>query len=116
LSIDSTKKASLKVINLLFLLALYIHVLGCFHYYVVSSRKVWIPPLDFIYLKSDIYNDHEGFDLWKTYWNSIYTSVMIFGLNEVAPRTSFELGFVSSVMLISAMVNANIFGTMTVLV
>jgi len=52
----------------------------------------------------------------KAYWNMIYYSVMLFGINEVAPRTTFLLMFVSVTMLISAMVNANLFGTMAVLV
>lgn len=46
----------------------------------------------------------------------MYHSVMLFGVNEMAPRSTFELFFSSVIMLISAMVNANIFGTMAVLV
>lgn len=46
----------------------------------------------------------------------MYHSVMLFGVNEMAPRTDAEIAFSSAIMLVSAMVNANIFGTMAVLV
>jgi len=41
---------------------------------------------------------------------------MLFGVNEMTPRSTFECSFVSYTMLFSAMVNANIFGLMAVLV
>jgi hypothetical protein len=46
----------------------------------------------------------------------MYTSVMLFGVNEVAPREEYELALISIFMLISAMFNAVVFGTMAVLV
>ena len=46
----------------------------------------------------------------------IYYSVMLFGINECAPRIVLSMLTISCLMLISAMVNANIFGTMAVLV
>lgn len=46
----------------------------------------------------------------------MYTAVMLFGVNEVAPREEEELAIVSILMLISAMFNAVVFGTMAVLV
>lgn len=41
---------------------------------------------------------------------------MVFGLNEVAPRAVVEILVVTLMMIISAMVNAYIFGEMAVLV
>jgi hypothetical protein len=38
------------------------------------------------------------------------------GGNEIGPRTNFELGFVAYIMLAGAIINANIFGEMAVLV
>lgn len=46
----------------------------------------------------------------------MYTSVMLFGVNEVAVREESELALISVAMLISAMYNAVVFGTMAVLV
>lgn len=50
------------------------------------------------------------------YWNSAYHAVLIFGINECTPRTTNEITVVITMMLISAMVNANVFGIMAVLV
>ena len=41
---------------------------------------------------------------------------MVFGLNEVAPRAVIEIVVIIIMMIISAMVNAFIFGEMAVLV
>lgn len=68
--------------------------------------------MDFIYYKTELYTEI----IWKKYWNSMYHAVMLFGGNEMAPRSTFEIYFASAVMLFSAMVNANIFGQMAVLV
>jgi hypothetical protein len=38
------------------------------------------------------------------------------GGNEMGPRTDFEIGFVVFIMLAGAIINANIFGEMAVLV
>jgi hypothetical protein len=41
---------------------------------------------------------------------------MVFGLNEVAPRSEIETFFVILMMILSAIANAYIFGEMAVLV
>jgi hypothetical protein len=83
-------KATYKVVNLVFQLFLYIHVIAClFYYVVVFNEEKWIPPLDFIHSKTDIYGDDSS--LTKKYLKLLYHSVMIFGGIEVAPRTEFEV-------------------------
>ncbi|PCI27195.1 hypothetical protein COB52_05175 [Candidatus Kaiserbacteria bacterium] len=105
-------KAALKVLQLIFFLVLYIHIQACLFFYVVLIDEEWIPPVDFINLGSDFFI--VGID--RQYWLSMYTSVMMFGLNEITPRTTVEMAVFSFIMLFSAMVNANIFGTMAVLI
>jgi len=46
----------------------------------------------------------------------MYNAIMIFNLNEVAPRTNFEIGTIIVLMTASAMFNAYIFGEMAGLV
>ena len=98
--------------QLLFLLVLYIHVMACLWFFVVSIEKKWVPNQDFIYLSTTIFDENVS----TQYWVSVYHAVLLFGVNEMASRTDFELFFSSFIMLFSAMVNANIFGTMAVLV
>lgn len=46
----------------------------------------------------------------------MYHAIMVFGLNEVAPVKELEIIIVISMMIVSAMANAYIFGEMAVLV
>lgn len=46
----------------------------------------------------------------------MYHAVLMLGGNEMGPRTDFENGFVGMIMLLGAVINANIFGEMAVLV
>ena len=68
--------------------------------------------MDFIYGETILYDSANSYK----YLNSMYHSVMLFGVNEMASRTTFELAISSLIMLFSAMVNANIFGAMAVMV
>ena len=52
----------------------------------------------------------------KQYLSMLYHAIMVFGLNEVAPVERVEIIIVIILMIISAMVNAYIFGEMAVLV
>ena len=50
------------------------------------------------------------------YLMSIYNAVIMLTGNEMGPRTKFEFAFVGSTMIAGAIINANIFGEMAVLV
>mmetsp|Transcript_93059 Transcript_93059/g.128239 ORF Transcript_93059/g.128239 Transcript_93059/m.128239 type:complete len:101 (-) Transcript_93059:615-917(-) len=51
LSLAEETKAYIKILQLIFYLFLYMHLLGCSWYYIVAviGDKGWIPPLDFIW-------------------------------------------------------------------
>lgn len=54
-------------------------------------------------------------DIYYKYWDSFYHSVMMLNGNEVGPRDFIQYVYVSSLLIIGAMLNANIFGNMAVL-
>ena len=112
LNIRQDIKAYLKVLKLVFYLYIYIHFIACIFYYIVDVDKEWIPGLDFIYARTDIYTR----DIDTKYYSALYHAVMLFGLNEVYAQTTLELAMFSLLMLSSSMVNAHVFGTMAVLV
>ena len=66
-----------------------------------------------MYVETEIYDDNVK--LTTQYGTVLYHSVISFALVEIAPRTKLELASISFLMLISAMVNANIFGIFAVL-
>ena len=43
-------------------------------------------------------------------------AVLAFGGNEMGPRTDFEILFITLVLIVFLLVNASLFGTMTMLV
>jgi hypothetical protein len=107
-------KAGLKVCNMVFILIIYIHVIACLLWKVFSVDKTWIPAVDFIYVKTRIFEESTPF--LKQYFSMCYHAIMVFGLNEVAPRTATETAVIILMMIASAIANAYIFGEMAVLV
>ena len=49
------------------------------------------------------------------YWNAVYHAVLMLTGNDIGPRGSFQVAFCTVSLLIGAMINANIFGEMAVL-
>ena len=47
---------------------------------------------------------------------SIYHAVLMLGGNDIGPRGEFQLFFVTIMLLLAAIINANIFGNMAVLI
>lgn len=68
--------------------------------------------MDFIYWNTALYQNPPHLQ----YLISLYNCLMLFGINEVVPRTTFECAFCAITMLISAMINANLFGVIAMLV
>ncbi|CAI2376170.1 unnamed protein product [Moneuplotes crassus] len=112
LKVKQITKTYLKTVQLLFNILLYIHLQACIWWIIVKVEKSWVPNMDFIFYSTQIYK--EG--IWHQYWSSIYHSVMLFGINEMAARTTLVLIASSFIMLLSAMVNANLIGQVAVLV
>lgn len=55
LNLKSDVKMSLKLLKLIFFLILYIHCLGCVWFIIVKQDQDWIPPLDYVFVKTHIY-------------------------------------------------------------
>lgn len=100
-------------VTTVFILCIYVHCIACLLWSIVSVEELWIPPTDFMFVETKVYNETAK---WYTqYGTMLYHSVISFALVEIAPRTKLELAAISMIMLISAMVNANIFGIFAVL-
>lgn len=64
-----------------------------------------------MYVKTDLYDR----SIYYQYLMSFYISILMLNGNEVGPRNLIEYVFVSTALVIGAMLNANIFGNMAVL-
>ena len=52
LNTSSETKATYKVIYLIFMMMMYIHVVGCLWYQMTSENEEWIPNMEFIFFGS----------------------------------------------------------------
>lgn len=103
LNVRQDVKTFLKVVQLLLFLLLYIHVLACSFFHLIDVDKVYVPNMDFLYTDgTQLFNK----GIQYKYLISMYHSALIFGVNEVVPRTTLEISIVSMMLLFSAMVNA----------
>lgn len=104
-------KLSLKLIKLIFFLCLYLHCLGCAWYYIVINDKDWIPPYDYVWVGTEFYD----LDLTYKYCSSVYHAVLMFTGNDIGPRDTFQAAFVAFFVMIGAILNANLFGQLAVI-
>ena len=102
----------LKVVSLTFMLIFYFHVCCCLWFFEVKREAIWIPPLDFGGAKTNLYVD----PIHNQYFTTMYYSVLMLTGNEMAPKTVTQLILAAAIILIGAILNANIFGEMAVLV
>jgi hypothetical protein len=98
--------------TLIYFLVLYLHLTGCIWYMIHNTFQDWIPAQDYPHVATHIYEEDDAYK----YLHSIYYSIQMLSGNEIGPRTTLSLVFVSFVIVLGAMVNANIFGNMAVII
>ena len=119
LELKEDQKAMVKIFKLILTLLLIMHIIGCIWFFLVTVDRLWVPPLDFIYVQRVGYYrfyDYEEVTEWYQYMVVLYMAVLALGGNEMGPRTTPEIAFVFFVLISLVLYNAVIFGEMTVLV
>lgn len=48
-------KMSLKLGKLVFFLVIYVHCIGCIWFLLVDLTKTWVPPLDYVWVVTDVF-------------------------------------------------------------
>lgn len=107
-------KSQLKRLFVIFLLILICHIQGCIIYMVVNDDAQWIPPTDFGRLSTEIFNHQENDASYKgffsTYLKMVYHSTLVYAMVDITVRTNTELLMTSLLIIISAIINAIIYG------
>lgn len=67
--------------------------------------------MDFMYKGTLLYESPTS----TQYWVCMYYSAMLFSISDMVASTTAELAFTSVMMLICAMITANVFGLIAVL-
>lgn len=112
LNTSQETKALCKVVYLIFTMFMYIHLMACMWYIIVSENEDWIPNMDFIW-----FGNPQVYDFYYTHWvrsyiSSLYTAFYLFGVGEVCPRTVSELVASILVLILSSILNGLIIGNM----
>ena len=94
---------------MIFILFLYVHVIGCLWFYVAREEKTWVP------LKDAIFEDQFSYELYvahfeRQYLIVFYTAYYLISSGEMKPTTNIEFIVAFVIMIISSMILANIFG------
>ena len=78
------------------------------------TEQVWIPPLDFGSISTDVFQDPEDGFIFR-YFKMVYHSTLVYSMVDISVRTSSELVLMVFLILISAVINAVIYGQFAVL-
>lgn len=105
-------KAAFKVVYLIFMMFMFIHVMGCAWYYMVENDEIWIPNMDFIWFGTPQIYDYYYSSWLRSYATSFYIAFYLFGVGEVCPRTQIETFVAICVLILSSILNGLIIGNM----
>jgi len=100
-------KLLLRICQLLFFLLMYVHLVACAWWIIVSYDQNWVPPAD----QSQIFEAEATYK----YWVSFYNSVMMLVGADVGPRNRTQTCFASFLIIFGALITAVMFGNMAVL-
>ena len=106
-------KNQLKRLYVIFLLCIICHIQGCIIYMILSEDQVWVPPLDFGKIETDVFDKSHGFMF--QYIKMVYHSTLVYSMVDISVRSSKELALTSLLVIIAAIINALIYGQFAVL-
>ena len=94
-------KGTMKLLQLLLFLYIYVHLGGCIFFMIVSYHEQWIPPTDSILGGTELYDAN----FQQQYWYSFYHSVFLLVGVETNPLTNkdFQTFFSSALIICGAL-------------
>ena len=90
------------------MLFLVMHVQACILYVTIDADRLWVAPLDFGSLRTDLW--YEGRTTYYVYLKMLYHSALVFAMVDVAPRSLLELAVTSVLIIAAAFITAYIYG------
>eukprot|EP00347_Sterkiella_histriomuscorum_P004240 403361210 len=113
LNIKKGYKIVLKLLNIIFLQLITIHIQACLFYYVCTLNKTWLPPSEWELIDATHFYESEDYNY--KYWVTIYYSVLIYSVNDIGATAVIERAFVGYMGIFFSIINANIFGLISLL-
>lgn len=105
-------KSSLRLSKLILFLFVYIHLFACNWWFMVKTNKDWIPAMD---MTGDNYYRIYSKSITTQYLISLQLSVLTMTGNDGFPRSFMEILVMSIGLMIGAVINANIFGELALI-
>ena len=90
------------------------HIQSCVIYVVVRDEKTWIPPLDFVSISTDVFDKEDRGFVFR-YVKMVYHSSLVYSMVDISVRAEHELWGISLCIIVSAIINAIIYGQFAVL-
>lgn len=112
LHLSNSIKILLRLVMIFSFIIIYLHVLAWVWYRIVISNKIWLPPLDYVYVVTHFYEENN----WYQYSNMLYHAVLMLIGSDLGPRNELQFWFVTIILLIGAIINAIIFGNIASMV
>lgn len=114
LNVTEDVKASMKLTKIIFFLVIYIHVFACLWWFIVVKDKKWIPPVRF--MSKDLYYIYkDSTSIYSNYLLSLHVSVNGLLGGDLLPNDSFQTIVASIAVFLGAIINANIFGELAMI-
>ena len=111
LRVEAKKKLVLRLGQLLFIFAVYLHLIACLWFVLINNAKVYIPPALYVDKHPDLYLHHEPL---RQYAYSLYMSVYMLTAAEIGPRVESECLFAGFAILSGQLFQAYMFGEIAV--
>lgn len=112
MNVKQDVKNAMKLFQLIFFIVMYIHCLACLWFLIANGDQEWKPPLDYVDPEADLYTS----PIIHKYWIAIYHAVLLLTGNDIIPRGTFQVAFVAMAITLGAIINANIFGNMALII
>lgn len=101
-------KSQLKRLYVIFLLVLICHIQGCIIQIVMQKAAIWVPPTDFGLIEVNTFDEENSFA--EQYMKMVYHSTLVYSMVDISARSYGELGSISILVIVSAIINAIIYG------
>lgn len=114
-------KVVLRIFYDVFMVFIYVHITGCFFFYVIETNKKanWVPPFDYIdgsksvfYLKADGTEQSWTFQ----YGCCLYYMMLVIGGNEMGPTDVNELIWIFLMNVFGLILKVILFGELSGLI
>mmetsp|Transcript_26614 Transcript_26614/g.47861 ORF Transcript_26614/g.47861 Transcript_26614/m.47861 type:complete len:855 (-) Transcript_26614:1837-4401(-) len=104
-------KVIVRMVQLIFYLLVYVHVIACFWKVIVDVEETWFPPSD----GKDTNFYYSGTSIARKYMFCLYHSVYFLRGVETNPSNTSEVTYLIFVILMGSIISAIMFGQMSVL-